>query len=52
VSEMAGFDVSPCVLAAWAAQHAPKATAADIALVGSMLGIQLPADHKAFVSQL
>ncbi len=44
------FDISLAVQATWAADN-PKATAADIALAESQLGIRLPADYKAFVTQ-
>ena len=45
------FDISLAVQATWAADNPPKATAADIALAESQLGIRLPADYKAFVTQ-
>lgn len=45
------FDIPPGVQATWAAANRPKANAADIALAESQLGIQLPANYKAFVTQ-
>ena len=45
------FDIPSAVRASWAVANEPKAAPADIALAESQLGIQLPADYKAFVTQ-
>ena len=45
------FNIPPAMQAIWAAANEPKAKPVDIALAESILGIQLPADYKAFVTQ-